>query len=94
MEQVLSVYQRPYDPRFPVVNMDEQPIQLVSHSRDPLPMRPGSVAKIDYEYVREGMCNAFMFVEPLGGWREVHVSKTKKSIDFLEAHNILYSAIT
>jgi hypothetical protein len=82
MEQVLSVYQRPYDPRFPVVNMDEQPIQLVSHSRDPLPMRPGSVAKIDYEYVREGMCNAFMFVEPLGGWREVHVSKTKKAIDW------------
>jgi hypothetical protein len=82
MERVLSVYQRPYDPRFPVVNMDEQPIQLVSHSRDPLPMQPGSVAKIDYEYVREGMCNAFMFVEPLGGWREVHVSKTKKAIDW------------
>lgn len=82
MEQVLTVYQRPYDPRFPVVNMDEQPIQLVSHSRDFLPMRPGSIAKVDYEYVREGMCNAFMFVEPLGGWREVHVSKTKKALDW------------
>lgn len=82
MEHVLSVYQRPYDSRFPVVNMDEQPIQLVSHSREPLPMRPGSVEKVDYEYVREGMCNAFMFVEPLGGWREVHVNKTKKAIDW------------
>jgi hypothetical protein len=82
MEYVLSVYQRPYDQRFPVVNMDEQPIQLVSHSRAPLPMRPGSVAKIDYEYVREGMCNAFMFVEPLGHWREVHVNETKKAIDW------------
>jgi len=82
MEQVLTVYHRPYDPLFPVVNMDEQPIQLISHSRDALPMRPGNTAKIDYEYVREGMCNAFMFVQPLGGWREVHVSKTKKAIDW------------
>jgi len=61
MEQVLTVYHRPYDPLFPVVNMDEQPIQLISHSRDPLPMRPGDTAKVDYEYIREGMCNAFMF---------------------------------
>lgn len=82
MEQVLTVYHRPYDPLHPVVNMDEQPIQLISHSRPSLPMRPGSCAKIDYEYVREGMCNAFMFVEPLGGWREVHVSATKKAIDW------------
>lgn len=82
MEHVLTVYHRPYDPFFPVVNMDEQPIQLISHSRGPLPMRRGSCQKIDYEYVREGMCNAFMFVEPLGGWREVHVSKTKTALDW------------
>jgi hypothetical protein len=82
MERVLTVYQRPYDPLHPVVNMDEQPIQLVSHSRIPLPMRPGDTAKVDYEYVREGMCNAFMFVEPLGRWREVHVSKTKTALDW------------
>lgn len=82
MEQVLDVYQRPYDPLFPVVNMDEQPIQLVSHSRDPLPLRPGDTVKIDYEYVREGMCNAFMFVQPLDGWREVFVSKTKTAVDW------------
>ena len=82
MEQVLTVYHRPYDPSFPVVNMDEQPIQLISHSREPLPMRPGDTAKIDYEYVREGMCNAFMFVQPLGGWREVHVSTTKRALDW------------
>ena len=82
MEQVLTVYQRPYDPLHPVVNMDEQPIQLVSHSRSPLPMRPGDTEKVDYEYVRQGMCNAFMFVEPLGCWREVHVSKTKTALDW------------
>lgn len=82
MEQVLTVYHRPYDPLYPVVNMDEQPIQLVSHSRKPLPMRPGQTAKVDYEYVREGMCNAFMFVEPLGKWREVQVSSTKTGLDW------------
>ncbi len=57
MEQVLAVYDRPYDPRFPVVNMDEQPVQLISESRTPLPMRPGDPQKVDYEYVREGTCN-------------------------------------
>ena len=82
MEQVLTVYHRPYDPLFPVVNMDEQPIQLISHSRASLPMRPGATEKVDYEYVREGMCNAFLFVQPLGGWREVHVSKTKTAVDW------------
>ena len=51
MEQVLAVYHRPYDVRFPVVCMDEQPIQLVSHSRKPLPMRPGSTTKVDYCYL-------------------------------------------
>ena len=84
MEQVLTVYHRPYDPLFPVVNMHEQPIQLISHSREPLPMRPGDTTKIDYEYVREGMCNAFLFVEPLGGWREVHVSQTKTAVDWAQ----------
>lgn len=82
MEHVLTVYHRPYDPRFPVVNMDEQPVQLISESRNPLPMRPGDTQKIDYEYVREGTCNLFMFVEPLAGWRSVHVSKTKKAVDW------------
>lgn len=86
MEQVLAVYQRAYDPRFPVVNMDEQPFQLVSESRSPLPMRPGETQKIDFEYVREGSCNIWMFVEPLAGWRSVRVTSTKKSIDW--AHQV------
>lgn len=82
MEQVLSVYQRPYDPRFPVVCMDEQPFQLISESRSPLPMQPGQTQKIDYEYVREGSCTIWMFVEPLAGWREVAVTSTKKAVDW------------
>lgn len=86
MEQVLAVYHRPYDPRFPVVNMDEQPMQLISESRTPLPMRPGDTQKVDYEYVREGTCNIWMFVEPLGGWRSVRVTKTKTAVDW--AHQV------
>lgn len=82
MEQVLAVYHRPYDARFPVVNMDEQPVQLISESRTPLPMRPGQTQKVDYEYVREGSCNIWMFVEPLAGWRSVRVTSTKKAIDW------------
>ena len=73
MEQVLSVYQRPRDTRFPVVCMDEQPFQLISESRLPLPMQAGKTQKVDYEYVRQGSCTIWMFVEPLGGWREVAV---------------------
>ena len=84
MEQVLAVYHRPDDARFPVVNMDEQPVQLISESRTPLPMRPGEVQKVDYEYVREGRCNIWMFVEPLAGWRSVRVTSTKKSVDWAQ----------
>jgi len=86
MEQVLSVYQRPRDTRFPVVCMDEQPFQLISESRLPLPMQAGKTQKVDYEYVRQGSCTIWMFVEPLGGWREVAVTSTKKAIDW--AHQI------
>ena len=86
MEQVLAVYHRPYDARFPVVNRDEQPVQLISESRTPLSMRPGDTKKVDYEYVREGMCNIWMFVEPLAGWRTVRVTKTKTAVDW--AHQV------
>lgn len=86
MEHVLEVSRRPYDPLFPVVNMDEQPVQLVSESRSPLPMKPGCSRKIDYEYVREGTCTVWMFVEPLGGWRSVRVSARKTAIDW--AHQV------
>jgi hypothetical protein len=84
MERVLAVYHRPYNPRYPVVNMDEQPIQLLSESHTPLPMRPGDTKKVDYEYVREGTCNLFLFVEPLGGWRSVRTTKTRTAIDWAE----------
>lgn len=82
MEQVLEVYKRPYDSKHPVVCMDEQPKQLIAEVSRPLPVQPGHPACIDYEYVREGCCNVWMFVEPLGGWRSVRVTETKKAVDW------------
>ena len=86
MEQVLEVYRRPYDPRRPVVCMDEQPKQLIAEARQPLPAAPGRPARVDYEYVREGTCTVWMFVEPLAGWRDVRVTGTKTAVDW--AHQV------
>ena len=81
MEQVLEVYQRPQDPQRPVVGMDEQPKQLISEVNVALPATPGPPARVDYEYVREGVCTVGMFVEPLGGWRSAAVTETKTAVD-------------
>jgi hypothetical protein len=82
MEQVLEVYCRAYDPRYPVICMDEQPKQLIDEVRLPLPARPGEAMKDDFEYVRSGVCVAWMFVEPLAGWREAPVSARKTAVDW------------
>lgn len=82
MEQVLEVYKRPYDPKRPVVCMDEQPKQLIAEVSPALPAAPGQPARVDYEYVREGVCTVWMFVEPLGGWRDVPVTETKTAVDW------------
>lgn len=82
MEQVLEVYKRPYDGARPVVCMDEQPKQLVSESRQAVPAAPGRPARIDYEYVREGVCTVWMCVEPLGGWRDVAATTTRTAVDW------------
>jgi hypothetical protein len=84
MEQVLEVYQRPPAPKFPVVCMDEQPKQLIAQTRSPIPLVPGRVAREDFEYVREGVAVVWMFVEPLGGWRDVPVTSTKTAVDWAE----------
>jgi hypothetical protein len=82
MEQVREVYKRPYDAKRPVVCMDEQPKQLISERRVPIPAAPGRPAQLDHEYVREGVCTVWMFVEPLGGWRSVPVSDTRTAVDW------------
>ena len=70
MEDVLAVYARPYDPRRPVVCMDEKPYQLLGQVRDPIPAEPGHDRKEDSEYVRHGTCSIFVWVEPLRGDRK------------------------
>jgi hypothetical protein len=85
MEDVLGVYQRPYDPRFPQVCMDETSKQLVGHTRTPRPVAPGQPAREDFEYVRHGVRNLFLFVEPLRGWRHVRVTERRTKQDWASA---------
>ena len=66
MEDVLDVYKRPHDPRFPVVGLDEKPVQLLADVRAPLPHKPGVPARQDHEYRRNGTANIFCAFEPLG----------------------------
>ncbi len=82
MEDVLDVYTRPYDPLRPQVCLDETSRQLLGDATPPEPMAPGRVAREDYEYVREGVCNLFMLSEPLGAWRHVVLSERRTRIDF------------
>jgi hypothetical protein len=82
MEDVLDVYARPLDEKRPVVCVDEGGKQLIGEVREPLPVRPGSAAKQDYEYERGGMANLFMAVEPLKGARHVEVTERKTAVDF------------
>jgi len=86
MEQVLEVYKRPYDAKRPVVCMDEQPKQLVSEISPPVPLAPAQPERMDYEYVRHGVCSVWMFVEPLGGWRSVDATDTRTKVDW--AHQV------
>ena len=82
MEDVLDVYQTPYDPQVPTVCMDEQPMQLIKETRPPLPAVPGQPEKVDYEYERHGTANIFMFTEPLTGTRHVRVTEHRTAVDW------------
>jgi len=82
MEDVLEVYKRPYDPTHPQVCMDEMSKQLVSETRQPLPAQPGQPQRYDYEYRREGVCNLFIFFEPLQGWRHLKVTQRRTRQDW------------
>ena len=82
MEDVLELYRLPYDPRYPVVCMDEASKQLIGEVRIPLPVAEGQPVRYDSEYERLGVCNQFMFVEPLRGWRKVFVRERRTMIDW------------
>ncbi len=85
MEDVLDLYQRPYNPRVPTVCMDEQPVQLIQETRCPVPAQPGQPERVDYTYERNGTANLFLFTEPLAGWRQVAVRARLTTVDWAEA---------
>jgi hypothetical protein len=82
MEDVLDLYEQPYDAKRPVVCFDEKPVQLLAETRLPRPVRPGQPKRFDYEYERKGTANIFMAVEPLAGWRQVTVTERRTMLDF------------
>lgn len=84
MEDVLDIYEMPYDSALPVVCMDEKPYQLLDESREPLPMRPGDIRKTDSEYIRKGTSSIFVFTEVLAGWRHVSAREHRTATDWAE----------
>lgn len=82
MEDVLDLYEQPYDPKRPTVGFDETSKQLVKDKMSPIPQRPGQVKRYDYEYKRNGTRNLFMFCEPLRGWRHIEVTERRTACDF------------
>jgi len=95
MEMVLDVYKRPFDPRYPVVCMDESPKQLTAETKIPIPASPGRTARYDYEYKRNGIYNIFLACEPLAGKRMVKVTERRTKKDwacFLEEITLQYKS--
>ena len=82
MEDVLEVYHRPYDPKRPQICIDETSKQLLDHTREPIAVRPGTPAREDDEYRRNGTANIFLCVEPLTGKTVVKATERRTKIDF------------
>jgi hypothetical protein len=82
MEDVLDVYQRPYDPKRPQLCLDEASKQLLGEVREPIPMQPRKPEREDYEYERHGTANVFMVSEPLQGRRHVTITDQRTRVDF------------
>jgi hypothetical protein len=85
MEDVLDLYEEPYDPKRPVVCFDEMPYQMVAETCIPIPAKPGRVARYDYEYERRGTVNIFAFFEPKASWRHLDVAERRTAVDFAHA---------
>lgn len=83
MYDLLELYARPYDAREPVICLDEKSKQLLRETRRPLPAKPGTPAKQDYEYERAGTCNIFVAVEPRGQRRIAQVTARRTKVDFV-----------
>jgi len=89
MEDVLDIYCMPYNKSVPVINMDEQPYQRLDHTRELLPMKPGEIERVDYEYERCGTASIFLFTETLGNWRKVSVRERRTAVDWAEEIKML-----
>ena len=90
MEEVLETYEKPYDPSRPVVCMDEQPVQLVKETRQPIAATKNHPRRVDYEYERAGTACIFMFTEPLAGWRKAIARPRRTKVDWaIEMANLL-----
>jgi len=84
MEDILEVYQRPYDPHRPLVCLDETSKQLTAETRVPIAAKPGQPGRHDYEYRRNGTANLFMMFAPLEGWRHVKVTDRHTAADYAQ----------
>lgn len=84
MEDVLDVYALPYDPAWPQVCVDERPCMLLGDTLVPIPMQPGKCYKYDYHYERLGVCNLFIAVEPLAGFRFAQIRTQRTKVDYAE----------
>lgn len=93
MEDVLDVYELPYNAKRPVVCMDQKPYHLLNEVQEPLPMHPGDNQKTDVEYVRNGTCSIFAFVEPLGDTHHVSVREHRTALDWTEEIKYLVDVI-
>jgi hypothetical protein len=82
MEDILDIYERPYDERFPVICLDEKPKQLLGERREPMPMSSGEPKKVDNEYERNGTCSIFVMTEPLKGWIHANAREQRTAVDF------------
>ena len=84
MYDILDLYEEDYDPKHPIICLDEKPKQLLGDKRMPIPMKPGRSEKYDYEYVRNGTANIFVAVEFKAGRRVTQVTKSRTKKDFAQ----------
>ena len=89
MEEVLDLYQQPYDPAYPVVNMDEKPVQLIEETRRPISAKPGKPMRYDYEYERKGTASLFLFTEVLTSWRWVEAQPQRTAKHWAQQVKVL-----
>jgi len=82
MENILDLYNKPYNSKKPVICVDEKPIVIHSEKREPIPCAPGRIAKRDYEYSRKGSANVFMAIEPLTGVFKARPTKNRKAPEY------------